>query len=415
MSSSNETLKLLVIDDDDVDRMALRRALKKSGLMFELQEVDNATAGTVLLAGEAFDCAFLDYQLPDCDGLTLVKNLRRAGVHIPLIALTGQGSEETAVSLMKAGASDYLPKATLASDTLARAIQSAIRVYQAERQVELTNQQIREKNELLEQQNKRLQQQQKEIQQKNYQLMEVARLKSEFLATMSHELRTPLNAIIGFSQLLTRQLKDTASDRQLDMIGRVLTNGQHLLELINDILDLSKIEAGRLELRVESLDLSELIHATVGGLQSLSEQKQLDVTVDLDLSNAVIDNDANRLRQVLTNLLSNAVKFTDAGFVRVTAREITADTIEISVTDSGIGIEPEDLSHIFSAFHQVDQTVSRKYQGTGLGLAITQLLLEMMQGSIVVESTLGKGSQFTVRIPRYAKPTYKGSGVPQFN
>ena len=415
MSSFNETLKLLVVDDDDVDRMALRRALKHSGLHFDLQEVDSAKAGTSLLEANTFDCAFLDYQLPDCDGLTLVQNLRGAGIEIPLIALTGQGSEETAVGLMKAGASDYLPKSKLSSEALVRAIQSAIRVYKAEQEVALTNQRLREKNELLEQQNQELELQREQIQRKNLQLIEVSQLKSEFLATMSHELRTPLNAIIGFSQILMRQLPGSANDRQLDMVRRVLTNGQHLLELISDILDLSKIEAGRLELKIESIDIQDLVSTTTEGLQSLADQKQLDLKVEFDLSDNQISNDKNRLRQVITNLLSNAIKFTDKGFVSITAREISPNSIEITVIDSGIGIADENLPYIFNAFHQVDQSISRKHQGTGLGLSITHLLLEMMQGSISVDSKVGQGSRFNVRIPRYVQPSHTALAVPQFS
>lgn len=413
MSSFDETLKLLVVDDDDVDRMALRRALKRSGLPFDLQEVDSAKAGTSLLETEAFDCAFLDYQLPDCDGLTLVQNLRGSGIEIPLIALTGQGSEETAVGLMKAGASDYLPKAKLSGETLVRSIQSAIRVYKAEQEVALTNQRLREKNELLERQNQELEQQREQIQHKNLQLIEVSKLKSEFLATMSHELRTPLSAIIGFSQILMRQLKGSASDRQLDMIRRVLTNGQHLLELISDILDLSKIEAGRLDLRVEPLDLQELTLTTVEGLQSLADQKQLELKIDISLSDTKISNDSNRLRQVITNLLSNAIKFTDQGFVSITAQAVSPDTIKITVADSGIGIAAPNLPHIFDAFHQVDQSISRNYQGTGLGLSITHLLLDMMGGSISVDSKVGQGSQFSVQVPRHVRPSHTVSVLPQ--
>ena len=218
---------------------------------------------------------------------------------------------------------------------------------------------------------------------------------------MSHELRTPLNAIIGFSQILMRQLMGRANDRQLDMLQRVLTNGNQLLELISDILDLSKIEAGRLDLRMEPVNLSEVITTTAMGLQSLADQKQLDLRLDLALCDPKITNDANRLRQILTNLLSNAIKFTDDGFVSIPAQEVSPDVVEIVVSDSGIGIADASLSHIFDAFHQADQSISRKHQGTGLGLSITQLLLEMMHGSITVDSEVGRGSQFRIRIPRH--------------
>jgi signal transduction histidine kinase len=395
-----KTLRILVVDDDEVDRMALRRALQKSALHFELLEVSTAEAANVQLHAEPFDCAFLDYQLPGCDGLTLLTRLRDAGVQIPLIVLTGHGSEEAAVNLMKAGASDYLSKAKLSSETLQRAIQSAIRVYQAECRTALAHQKLRDTNALLKRQNQELERQREQIQRKNLQLIEVSRLKSEFLATMSHELRTPLNAIIGFSQILMRQLKGQASDRQQDMVNRILTNGKHLLDLINDVLDLSKIEAGRLDLRLEPLDLSTMVPATVASLQSLSEQKQIVLKIDVALSDPIIVNDSNRLRQILVNLLSNAIKFTDAGYVAIAVKEVTPDVIEISVEDTGIGIASEHLEHIFDAFHQLDQSISRNHQGTGLGLAITSLLVDMMRGKISVESRLGQGSCFRVHIPR---------------
>lgn len=398
-----ETLKLLVVDDDDVDRMALRRALQRSKLTFNLQEVDSAEAGTELLKSDSFDCAFLDYQLPGADGLTLINRLRASNVKIPLIVLTGQGSEETAVSLMKAGASDYLSKAKLSSETLSRAVQSAIRLRQAEDEIALAHQRLRDTNELLKQQNQALEAQREQIQRKNLQLVEVSRLKSEFLATMSHELRTPLNAIIGFSQILMRQ-SGGSDERRQDMLSRILANGKHLLELINDILDFSRIEAGRLELRPEPLNVTDLVSSTVASLRSLAEQKQIELKTDITVSDPNIVNDPNRLRQVLTNLLSNAIKFTEIGSVCVIVRELAADTLEIAVEDTGIGIAADSLPYVFDAFRQVDQSVSRKHQGTGLGLSITSLLLEMMQGQISVESELGRGSCFKVQFPRRVRP-----------
>ncbi|MGF1536745.1 MAG: response regulator, partial [Elainellaceae cyanobacterium] len=172
-------LRLLVVDDDEFDRMALRRALQKSDLPFSLQEIDSAEAGMAMLMSQPFDCAFLDYLLPDSDGLTLVRKLRASGVEIPLIALTGQGNEETAVSLMKAGMSDYLLKSKLSSSTLAPAIHRSIRVYRAEREAALANQNLKAANELLKRTNQELEKQREQIQRRNLQLLEVSRLKSE--------------------------------------------------------------------------------------------------------------------------------------------------------------------------------------------------------------------------------------------
>ncbi|NEP20093.1 MAG: response regulator [Leptolyngbya sp. SIO4C1] len=396
----DDCLRLLIVDDDEVDRMSVRRALTKSRLKFELSEVDSAEVAAAVLKESAFDCAFLDYRLPGQSGLSLVRLLRESGVRIPLIILTGQGDEETAVSLMKAGASDYISKAKISSEALSRALQAAIRIYKAEQETAMANQRLRETNELLIRKNRELELQREQIQRQNMQLTEVSRLKSEFLATMSHELRTPLNAIIGFSQILLRQTKGNLTSYQIDMVSRVLSNGQNLLALISDILDISKIEAGRLELKLEEFDLAQLIQATVDELRSLADQKELLLKVEIALEDSQICNDYQRMRQILTNLLSNAIKFTEDGCVHLKAEALPANQILLSVKDTGIGIAADQLEHIFDAFHQVDQTVTRKHQGTGLGLAITDLLLNMMQGSIAVESEYGQGSCFQIRFPR---------------
>jgi len=395
-----ESLKLLVVDDDKLDRMALHRALQRSDLAFELQEANDATTGTALLNAQDFDCAFLDYRLPDADGLVLVNRLRCSGIDIPLIVLTGQGSEETAVNVMKAGASDYLPKSSLSSDALALAIRHAVRVYRAEQNAALANQHLRDVNELLKRKNEELRRQRTQIQRRNLQLVEVSRLKAEFLATMSHELKTPLSVIIGFSQVLMRQMKGRASDRQYDMVQRIFANGQNLLTLIDDILDFSKIEAGRLTLRSERVNVVELVTTAVESLRSLAELKSLDLSVTAAVDNPFVSSDSKRVCQIVKNLLSNAIEFTEVGSVSVTISEATPDRLKIIVEDSGIGIADKDVPHIFDALHQVDQTIVRKHKGTGLGLAITHLLVEMMQGEISVQSQLGQGSCFTVTLPR---------------
>lgn len=254
-------------------------------------------------------------------------------------------------------------------------------------------------NEILASQNRELEITRSQIERQNVQLIEAARLKSQFLATMSHELRTPMNAVIGFAQVLLRQRTAKLNSTQVDMVERILNNGKNLLALINDILDLSKIEAGRLKLRLEEFDLVKLISATLAELRPLAEQKQLPLHFQVELDDPMVVNDSTRVRQVLVNLLSNAIKFTDTGTVDVKISQ-TPNRVIISVRDTGAGIDESELEHIFEEFRQVDQTTTRQHGGTGLGLAITRSLVHMMQGAIAVESQLGQGSTFTVSLPR---------------
>jgi signal transduction histidine kinase len=185
------------------------------------------------------------------------------------------------------------------------------------------------------------------------------------------------------------------------MIERIHGNGKNLLALINDILDLSKIEAGGLKLYPEEFDLAQLINTTTEELRSLKSQKQLEIKVKINLENTKTFNDRNRLRQILVNLISNAIKFTDEGIISIEANEISESHLVISVADTGIGISEDDVKHIYEPFRQINQTISRKYAGTGLGLAITKSLAKMMNGSVWVESKLAQGSTFRVELPRY--------------
>ena len=254
-------------------------------------------------------------------------------------------------------------------------------------------------NTLLSQQNQELESQRQQIQTQNLKLREAAQLKSHFLATMSHELRTPMNAIIGFSQLLQRQ---KLNEFQLDMVGRIFNNGNNLLALINDILYLSKIEAGHLDMKLEKLNLSSLLTVTIAELRSLSEQKGIDLMMQAQLNDDIIVTDRTRLRQIIINLISNALKFTDSGSVTVEAKQVGDDRITIIVRDTGIGIEPENIPYIFEEFRQIDQSTTRRHAGTGLGLAITKRLILMMSGYITLTSQPGKGSAFRIDLPRIA-------------
>jgi len=266
--------------------------------------------------------------------------------------------------------------------------------------LEEREEQLAAQNAILARQNQELESQRQQIQVQNLQLLEAAQLKSQFLATMSHELRTPMNAITGFSQLLLRQRHSKLTLQQADMVERILNNGKNLLALINDILNLSKIESGRLELNLEEFNLVQQVVTTTEELRSLADEKNLVLQVYSDCPNCPVINDSSRLRQVLVNLISNAIKFTDCGSVRVEVRELSSDSLAIVVQDTGIGIASDNLAHIFEEFWQVDQTTTRRFPGTGLGLAITKRLVHLMQGTITVESEVGLGSKFQVTLPR---------------
>jgi signal transduction histidine kinase len=258
-------------------------------------------------------------------------------------------------------------------------------------------------NELLLQQTLQLAQQHQQIEQQQQQIQQSARLKSQFLATISHELRTPMNAIIGFSQLLLRQRRYLSDSSQEDMLKRILSNGRNLLSLINNILDLSNLEAGYLALNPENLDLGLLIRATIEELRSQAEQKGLTLQVQSEAKTLFVSNDRARLHQILVILISNAIKFTESGEILVTLEQISSDRILVTIQDTGIGISKADLAHIFERFRQVDQSQSRRYSGAGLGLAIADWLTRIMGGNISVESNPGQGSIFRVELPQQVK------------
>jgi PAS domain S-box-containing protein len=242
-----------------------------------------------------------------------------------------------------------------------------------------------------------------ELASRNREVERVNRLKTEFLASMSHELRTPLHTIIGFSELLAEQLHGSLNEKQQRFIDHIHRDSLHLLELINDILDLSKIESGRIELHREPLDLAAIVEESLNSIRPLGQAKALRIQSRLapagDGGPLRVQADPLRLKQILVNLLTNAVKFTPAGgSIEVTARP-SDELAEISVSDTGVGIPAEEHEAIFDIFHQAGATTKGVREGTGLGLAITKRLVEEHGGTIAVASEPGKGSRFTFTIP----------------
>jgi PAS domain S-box-containing protein len=235
----------------------------------------------------------------------------------------------------------------------------------------------------------------------NHELARASRLKDEFLANMSHELRTPLNAILGLTQVLSEQMAGPLNTRQLESINIVESSGKHLLDLINDILDLSKIEAGNMTLNMEPVRVNSVCHTSLSFIKEIAHKKNIKVSSHLDQTVEWIQVDERRFKQMLVNLLTNAVKFTPAGGaieLAVTgSRE--HEIVQFSVRDTGIGIAPEDLKRLFKPFTQVDSSMTRQFEGTGLGLSLVKRMAELHGGSVSVESQLGKGSLFTITLP----------------
>jgi PAS domain S-box-containing protein len=225
-----------------------------------------------------------------------------------------------------------------------------------------------------------------------------SRAKSAFLANMSHELRTPLNAVIGFANILIRNQKGNLSERDLEYLQRIESNGQHLLTLIGDVLDVSKIEAGRMDVVMEPVGLDSLIRESLKALEIQAKRRDLEILVKIPPDLEPVMADAQRLRQVLLNLIGNAVKFTPSGWVavRVVAEEGIKRPLRIEVEDSGVGIPASEINSIFNPFRQAEATSSRRFGGTGLGLTISRSLCELMGFSLEVESWEGKGSLFSV-------------------
>jgi signal transduction histidine kinase len=240
-----------------------------------------------------------------------------------------------------------------------------------------------------------------EIQHKNRQLSEASQHKSQFLANMSHELRTPLNAIIGVSEMLREDAEALKQDTE--PLDRVLGAGRHLLALINDILDLSKIEAGRMELHLETFPLVPLIEDVAKTIEPMATKNGSRLVIDCPADIGTIHADQTRFRQSLLNLASNANKFTEKGTITIAAhqgQENGCDWITVAVADTGIGMTPEQMGKLFQDFSQASASTASKYGGTGLGLAISRRFCQMMGGDITVESEPGCGSTFTIRLPR---------------
>ena len=369
-------LQLLLVDDDAVDRLAVRRALRDGGVDASIDECTTADDAVAAVRARQYDCVLLDYYLPGSTGLETLNRIRTLGAPVPVVALTGQGDEDLAVTLMKAGAADYLAKNGLTGDRLARSLRYAMALHRSEEQ----------RRELLESE-----------QQARLEAQRANRAKDEFLATLSHELRTPLNAILGWTSLLATEQLDAATTRKA--LGIIERNTRVQAQLIEDLLDISRIVTGKLRLAMKPLSFHGVLNAAIESVRPVAEQR--DVRIELVLNeDATVQGDQARMQQVVWNLLTNAIKFTPAGgWIRVTASR-DGDRIRATVTDSGAGISPEFLPYVFDRFRQEDGAATREHAGLGIGLSIVRHVVELHGGLVTAHSEgEGRGASFTVEFP----------------
>jgi signal transduction histidine kinase len=372
------TARILVVDDEpdleDLIQQKFRHQIRDGSIGF-LFARDGVEALTVLEANQDVDLVVTDINMPRMDGLTLLRKLQETEGDISAIIVSAYGDMANIRTAMNRGAFDFLVKPLDFFDfetTIAKTI----------RHVEVLRESRRRQAE-------------------NQRLESASQNKSHFIANMSHELRTPLNAIIGLTEMMVTNAARFGTERAQEPLRRIQTAGTHLLGLINQVLDLSKIEAGKLELNPQIVPLAPLIDQVIGTARHLAEQNRNRLVVEASDNLGSLTVDPMRLRQILLNLLSNACKFTKQGEVKLRARKLAdgRDWIEFAVADTGIGMTAEQQAKLFEEFTQADASTAQRFGGTGLGLAITRKLARMMGGDVTVASEPGKGSVFTVRLP----------------
>jgi len=400
---------VLVIDDDPDNRAFLVKAISR-------QNLDVVTASSMaqarrLLDGRSPALVFLDVQMPGESGLVLLPQIQRDFPEAVTVMMTAFGSEQVAAEALRGGADDYIGK-PIELPRLRELLERNLDKQRSRGERMALLRRLKESNRYLVRQHAALRRADQEIMQVNRQLEQSNRFKSEFLANMSHELRTPLNAILGFSEILLDDTMELSAGERVEFLRNIRSSGQHLLSLINDILDLAKIEAGKMDLHPEEMSVLDAIHEVTSILEPMARQQGLRLLGSGLVPVGTIRADKSKFKQILYNLLSNAIKFTPSpGTVTLGVRE-DEDQVTVSVADTGIGIKQDDLPKLFREFQQLDGSYTRRYEGTGLGLALCRRFVEMHGGRIWVQSQPGQGSTFTFTLPRQAKIPAQPSESP---
>ncbi len=369
--------KVLIVDDDDIIRTVMRATLEHGG--FSVVEASDGAEGLALFGAEAPDAVVSDVVMPGMDGFEFCRQLRSQpqSEHTPILMATGLDDEDSIAAAYEAGATDFTAK-PINWTVLNHRVRYVLRAARAFQKLRESQQSLLVAKNAAESAN---------------------RAKSEFLANMSHELRTPLNAIIGFSGLMIEELFGPLPEKYGEYVKDIHDSGSHLLTVINDILDLSKAESERMTLSECEVDLAEVVIGSKVMVQKMAADAKirLDVTLEEGLPRMLAD--PTKLRQILVNLLSNAVKFTpEGGRVSLSVGRARQGVV-LQVSDTGIGIAPDQIVVALSPFGQVESSMARKYDGTGLGLPLTKKLTELHGGTLELESVVNRGTVVTVWLP----------------
>ena len=370
------TLTALVVDDQTADRQAVCAALGSIG--WTCLQAPNLRTAETLIGQQDPHVVICSRQLGGLDGLTLLNRVQRIDDTIPVVFHSNTPSVDSVLAAIRSGAFDVVVKGTDPGPLRTAAERAA-----------------RRRSEVRDQRGLEL-----ELEQERDKALDASKTKSAFLANVSHELRTPLNAILGYSEMLTEELLETGHRSLVNDVQRIKDSGSHLLALIDDVLDLAKVEAGHIILCPDPVSVHRLVREVTATADPLVRKNgnTLSVVVDNHLERVVID--PQKVRQCVLNLLANAARFTKDGSVVLTVERCADDAFfEIGVCDTGIGMTDEQQRRIFEPFSQADGSIERRFGGTGLGLAITRELAHAMGGEIRVESSPGAGSTFTIRLP----------------
>ena len=373
---------IIVVEDERGVRATLCGILEDAG--YRVIGLESGTEALEAIRGGEFDAVITDIRLPDVGGLEVLELGKEINPDAAVIMITGYASVETAIDAVNQGAYAYFVK-PVSPDEIKTAIANAL------------------KQQRLLQENKRLveslQRSNKLLFETNEELRKATQAKSEFLAQMSHELRTPLNVVIGFSELMLDRVPGKINKEQRRCLNDILSSGKHLLSLINDILDLSKIESGKMALRLRDFSLTDVLEPLRSVMMSMITPRKQSLEVEVAEGLSPVRADKAKIRQVLLNLLSNSTRFTpDGGKLRIEA--VRDDNwCQVRVIDTGIGIKKENQERIFEPFCQLDSPLTEEKSGTGLGLTIAKQIIEKHGGRIWVESGYGKGSRFTFTVP----------------